>query len=334
MNKITERIEREVGVPGLVSLLAESLKPTDLQSILLEVYRLRARRRRPSAVLSDYEANRFVQPSPLSPLRLLEWERIAFSELPSEFQPVALSPVCPLGTSSVVASVDQNWAISTARNTEVVSDSTNVLALECALRRRQLLRDDPKSTDPVHLAASHRLLRAQYYDDPTLVSHFSSFVLCSAGRDQGSFQFELAALALHARFYLRSLRRFLGSAVRLRLSLSDFSSLTRQSALESQLLLPIRQEFGDIGCVFDSQRTSGRGYYLDVCFHIHAMAPSGQWLELVDGGSVDWTHKLLSNSKERLFISGIGSERVCMEFSSSNAAQQVARADRAVECLT
>jgi len=37
MNKIVERIEREAGAPGLVSLLAERLTPTDLQSLLLEV---------------------------------------------------------------------------------------------------------------------------------------------------------------------------------------------------------------------------------------------------------------------------------------------------------
>jgi hypothetical protein len=317
MSKIVERIEREVGAPGLASLLAERLEPTDLQSILLDVYRLRARRRRPSAVLSDYEANRFVRPSTLSPVRLLEWERIAFSELPPEFQPVALSPVCPLGASSVVASVDQNWAVSTARNTEVVSDSTNVLALECALRRRQLSRAHPKSTEAVHLATSHRLLRAQRYDAPGLVPHFSLFALCSAGRDQGNLQFELSAFALHIRFYLRSLRAFLGWAVPLHLSVSDFSPQARQSVVSSRLLSPIREEFGNIDCIFDRQRTSGRGYYLDLCFHIHAATPSGRLLQLVDGGSVDWTQKLLSNSKERLVISGIGSERVCTEFSSN-----------------
>ena len=152
-----ERIEREAGVPGLVSILAERLEPTDRQSLLLEVYRQSSSQRRPSAVLSDYETNRFVRPSALSPMRLHEWEQVAFSVLPPEFKAIELSPVCPLGTNSVVASVDQNWAVSTARNTEVVSDSTNVLALECALRRRQLLRVNPRSTDSVHLAASHRL---------------------------------------------------------------------------------------------------------------------------------------------------------------------------------
>ncbi len=30
--------------------------------------------------------------------------------------------------------------------------------------------------------------------------------------------------------------------------------------------------------------------------------------------SLDWTQKYLGNAKERLVISGIGSERVCSEF--------------------
>jgi len=148
MNKILSRIEREAGLPNLVEILANTLSPTDLQSILLEVYRIRSSRVQPSRLLSDYKANRFVRTSAVSPTALLDWERIAFAHLPGEFQPVALSPVCPLGTNSVVAAVDQNWAVATARNTEVVSDATNVLALECALRRRELLRVDAKSFTP------------------------------------------------------------------------------------------------------------------------------------------------------------------------------------------
>jgi hypothetical protein len=313
MNKIIERIERQVGVQGLVAMLAECLGPTDLQSLLLEVYCRRARRRRPSEVLADYERNRFVRPSPVSPVRLLEWERVAFSQLPPEFEPVELSPVCPLGTCSAVASVDQNWSISTARNTEVVSDSTNVLALECALRRRELLRAAPRSREAVHLAASHRLLRGQRYEGPHLVSHFRLFALCSAGRDQGAWQFELSVLALHARFYLRALRAFLGAEVPLQVSVSDLTSEVQAPLLESRLLAPIRHEFAKVTCLIDSERSSGRGYYTGLCFHIYAAAPSGL-IELVDGGAVDWTQKLLSDAKERLVISGIGSERVCTEF--------------------
>src|SRR5688572_12191265 len=102
-NSIIERIERETGVPGLAALLAERLSPTDLQSLLLEVYRHRARRTAPAALLSEFERNVFVIPSPVSPLRLLEWEHAAFAALPAEFEPMSLSPVCPLGTSSALA---------------------------------------------------------------------------------------------------------------------------------------------------------------------------------------------------------------------------------------
>ena len=320
MNKIVERIEREAGVPGLVSLLAERLTPTDLQSLLLEAYRQRVSHMQPSEVLSNYQANRFVRPSGVSPTSLLNWEQVAFSTLPPEFQPLALSPVCPLGTNSVVARVDQNWSVTTTRNSEVVSDSTNVLALECAVRRRELLLANRKSSEPVHLAASHRLLRAQHYEDSALVAHFSAFALCSAGRDQGNLQFELSALRLHIGFYLRSLRVFLGPGVPLYLSVTDFNPSTRVELVET-LLAAIRSEFEDVDCAFDERRTSGRGYYVDLCFHIHAAAASGRRLELVDGGCVNWTQALLSNAKERLVISGIGSERLCTEFGTNHTAR-------------
>jgi hypothetical protein len=311
MSEIVERIERDLGLAGLVSLLAERAAPTDLQSILLEVYRLRASQRQPAALLADYETNRFVRPSAVRPARLLQWEQIAFGELPAGFQALALSPVCPLGTCSVVAPIDQNWAVSTARNSEVVSDATNVLALECALRRRDLLRIDPKCASPVHLAASHRLLRGQQYGDPRLLSHFSAFVLCSAGRDLGGFRFELGVLIEHARFCLRALHRFLGPSALLRLTVSDFHNRIPRSVMESQVLSPIGDGFGNVQCDMDASRTRGRGYYSNLCFQLHLQDGSGEMVELVDGGAVDWTQKLLSNRKERLVISGIGSERLC-----------------------
>lgn len=313
-SQIVERIEKDAGVPGLAAILAARLAPTDLQSLLLAVYRWRSSQRRPADVLSQYESDRFVRPAPVSPRRLLAWEQTAFASLPAEFEPLALSPVCPLGSSAAVASVDQNWAVATARNTEVVSDPTNVLALECALRRRKLLRDQPRSTVSVHLAASHRLLRAQRFESPLARAHFSCFALCSAGRDQGDLRFEIGALRLHVRFYLQALRTFLGPDVPLHLALTDWNAPTRAGLLEAQLLAPLQSEFPAVNCAVDDQRTSGRRYYRDLCFHIYATNRSGQTLELVDGGSVDWIQRLLDNAKERLVTSGIGSERLCTEF--------------------
>ena len=92
--------------------------------------------------------------------------------------------------------------------------------------------------------------------------------------------------------------------------------------LESELLSPTREEFEGVECVIDSERTEGRGYYPDFCFNVRATDRAGRALTLVDGGSVDWTQRLLSNGKERLVTSGIGSERVCVEFPSGGAAPQ------------
>jgi hypothetical protein len=314
MDKILERIEAEASVAGLAALLAQRLTPTDLQTLLLEVYRLRSKRIQPADLLADFTSNRFVRPSAISSLQILRWEQVAFSRLPEGFQTVVLSPVCPLGTNSAVAAVDQNWAVSTSRNTEVVSDSTNVLALECAVRRRKHLRRDPKSAEPVHLATSHRLLRAQHYQGAGLLTHFSTFALCSAGRDAGAWQFELSALGTHIRFYLAALRDFLGPDIPLHVSVSDLSSQIPADWIDTRLLSPIQSAFKRVECIHDPHRTRGRGYYRDCCFLLHASTPSGERLELVDGGTVDWTQKLLSNAKERLIISGIGSERLCAEY--------------------
>ena len=153
-----------------------------------------------------------------------------------------------------------------------------------------------------------------------MFAHFSTFALCSAGRDQGNLQFELSALALHIRFYLSALRVYLGPRVPLHLSATLLRPDIRADLVETYLFSPIRSEFERVDWAFDEQRTSGRGYYLDLCFHIDATAASGERVQLVDGGSVNWTQQYLSNAKERLVISGIGSERLCSIFADDAAA--------------
>jgi hypothetical protein len=212
MKALLERLERESGVSGLVNLLAERLAPTDLQPLLLEVYRQHAARKQPADVLKEYGRNRFVRPATLSPSRLVRWEQVLLSELPSDVAALELSPVCPLGTSSVLARVDQNWAVPTARNTEVVSDATNVLALECAVRRRALLKTNPKSAAMVHLTSSHRFLRPQSYSDPK-AAHFRLSSLCSAGRDLGNLMFEFDTATLYG-FQASTLSTSVSSAIR------------------------------------------------------------------------------------------------------------------------
>jgi len=312
---IIERIEREARVPDLANILTNRLAPTDLQSLLLEVYGRRAKKREPKLLLEDHISNRFTRPSVSSPRRLLEWDRIAFSRLPKVFQPIELSPVCPLGTVSALSPISQDWTVSTIRNTEVVADSTNVLAIECAVRRREQRNFSSGKAASVHLAASHRLLRGQKFGvGPDAKQHFRIFTLCSAGRDTGNLMFETESLGNHVGFYLAALGQFLGTKRALRVAISDFGSKTPRAAVQSGVLEKLRSRYRRVKVGIDQSRTQGRGYYGELCFKVFATDSTGKERELVDGGDVNWTQKLLNNAKERLIISGCGSERLCELF--------------------
>jgi hypothetical protein len=160
-DEILNRIARESGVEDILRALSDRLSPTDLQSLLLEVYRTKAARISPADLLARYERDRFFQPSTLGAAELGAFDQLAWSLLPDRYDALALSPLCPLGTSSVVGTVDQNKVVSTVRTGEVVADSTNVLALECALRRRALLADAATRRTPVCVATCQEQVRAQ-----------------------------------------------------------------------------------------------------------------------------------------------------------------------------
>jgi len=321
---IVERIEREAGVPDLANTLTNRLPPTDLQSLLLEVYGRRAKKREPKVVLEDYVSNRFTRPSASSPRRLLEWDRIAFSRLPKVFQPIELSPVCPLGTVSMLFPISQDWTVSTIRNTEVVADSTNVLALECAVRRRGQKNFSSGKAASVHLAASHRLLRGQKFGiGPGTRQHFRVFTLCSAGRDPGNLRFETEALVLHIGFYLAALRHFLGTKTALRVDISDIGSKATRPVVQSEVVEKLELAHKKVRIGIDQDRKQGRGYYGQLCFKIFATPSKGREQELVDGGDVNWTQKLLNNAKERLIISGCGSERLCELFEPGTSSKSI-----------
>src|SRR5690606_22900199 len=126
-----------------------------------------------------------------------------------------------------------------------------------------------RSAEPVHLAASHRLLRTQRFPGPHSFSHFAAFALCSAGRDSGNLRFELTTLVTHMLFYLRLLDAFLGSGVALRLALTDFSHEDRSPRLTAEVFAPVQAALPRVDCRFDPERQSGRNYYVDLCFHIY-----------------------------------------------------------------
>jgi hypothetical protein len=310
--KLLERIARAAGVPGLVDRLADRLSPADIQSLLMEVYARRAASVTPAGLLRAYRANRFVRPSAIDPIVFAAFDLTAFALLPAGFEAVELSPLCPLGTCSAVAPVPQNNIVGCLRGAEVVADATNVLALECASRRKSLRDTGEDPHAPIKLAAGLRQVRGQPLSDEKYTAHFKVFCLATAGRDSGGMGFEIRSLQEHIGFYLALLGEVLDfdrpGEGRPEVFLTDFGG-GKEDLLRREVLDVLAPRFPRASFGFDPARKAGRGYYTDGCFKIGVAGRGGKtYDQLVDGGFTDWTRKLLADRKERFLASGIGSE--------------------------
>ncbi len=159
-----------------------------------------------------------------------------------------------MGTCSAVANLSQDRVISTNRSSEVISDPTNVLALQAAARRKQ------NPTMPVHLAACHRVIRAQAFHGEGLFQHFRIFALVSSGRDRGSGLTEADMLSAHLRFWLHAVTAIApGIPVR-----AEFSTFDTPVLLERfrDTVTPGLQPLPEAARVVeDPDRQRARGYY-------------------------------------------------------------------------
>jgi hypothetical protein len=294
------RVLRKSGGSALLDLLGRRLGGAELTTLLLEVFRLRAARLTPADVMRRYADDRFAAPGEVPFGRLRQAEDALLSAIPEDFELLTLSPVTPLGTHSVVGTVDQYNVVSTARGSEVAADATNGLALEAAARRRTALHRDGRSTQVVRLAAIQRVVRAQQFEGPARFAHFSLLAVVSAGRDSGSLAFERHHATEHLALLTAALRRAGARRVQIRLTLLDPRFTPVAEA--------IRRSIVDAELVDDPGRRPG-GYYTGLCFKVLA-GTDGELIEFGDGGFVTWTQKLLGNRKERLLIGGIGIDRV------------------------
>ena len=302
MNSALERVLRLVGLPDLVTHLVETLSPTDLQTLLLALDSERAKHVTPARLLDQYQSSRFVKPAAVSAVRINHLEGLAFELVRGKFEALDLSPVCPLGSCSSLAPVSQNKVVSNSRNTEVVSDSTNVMALEAAVRRKRLMADGDRN-GIVRLCSTHRLTRAQKFDSPGDLAHFRVFACITAGRDQGSRLFERSALAEHIGVYTSFVAR-LGFA-------SPLVRVTDLSTTADATLDELRSSFPNVQFEPEPERAAAKGYYDGLCYGMYLRDSQGEPVNVLDGGLTDWTQKLLSDRKEGLFISGLGMDRLC-----------------------
>src|SRR5438067_3557863 len=172
--------------PAAYDALTRGMAPSRLWSLLLEVMEARAADRGHAALREQWDRDRFVQPAITDQRTLIEIDRHLL-DAAFAFEAIELSPAAPLGVCSLMGRTSQNKVLSALRGTEVVSDPTNVLALECARRLRRL-RDDAART--VRLATCHRCVRAQEIPKrPGHAAHFRLFCLATAGREQKDHAF-------------------------------------------------------------------------------------------------------------------------------------------------
>ena len=289
------RVLATLGGPGVLDQLA-GLSGSDFTSLMLEVARRRADRQTPATLARRYRTDRFARPASSPAWALRRAEDLLTGNLPASYELLALSPLVPLGTHSVLGTVSQNKVVTAMRACEVAADPTNALALEAAVRRAA----EPAGV--VRLAAVQRVVRAQQ-TAPGYLPHFGLLGMATAGRDHGGRRFEREAVAEH----VSALAAGLGAAglAHVQLALTPLSEAGESvaAAVTGELAGPL------IEVIADPQRQSGRGYYRDLCFKIN-VRPGALWEEVGDGGFTDWAARLTASSKERLLISGLGIDRL------------------------
>jgi hypothetical protein len=293
-------IQKHLGLPAFEEL-ATGLAGSDLQSVLLEVMQRRAHARSPSEVLGQYQRDGFCSPATVDQRTSVELDSHLLAAAKG-FEAIELSPVAPLGVCSSVALTDQNRVLSALRSTEVVSDPTNVLALECTVR----LRASPKLA--VHLTTSQRVLRAQPVPKlPGYASHFRLFVLASSGIEEKDHAFTVDTLVLHVRTMLGALDHLERHGYAFGARRVDILATPARAGLGDR----IAGELGEIATrkVLEHPYYSGGLRYM-----LWVTAPDGAQLPLIDGGSFDWVAKLASNRRAVYVATGAGAQLMALRF--------------------
>ncbi|GAB3251704.1 hypothetical protein GCM10027347_10300 [Larkinella harenae] len=302
---IAEKILQRINQPALIRILSDELTPSELNSLLLEVFDRQTQRLSPADLLRHYQKNRFVKPADtdLMSLRALETQLLHIFQT-FQFTPVELSPVAPLGSCSVVAPADQKKVLSALRGTEVLADATNALALHCADLKKTGCWKPAQPADLLRFSAIQRHVRTPQIAVAGHSQHFKIGCLVSSGRDTGGFQFECQSLAEHLAVMTAILRDSLQiNTLRFKLIQrgSDSGRLLQQVG---PYLTQLRTDWH-----LETEPAPGKAnsYYKGLQYKA-LITVKDQEVEIADGGFVDWTQQLLQNQKERFLISGLGIE--------------------------
>ncbi len=273
------------------------LAPSAATPILLELARRQTAARRPADALAQHRDDRFVEPAAIDQRTAHRLDGLAL-DAAADFEALLLSPVAPLGACSTVAPTSQDRTLSTTRGNEVVSDPTNVLALESALR----LRRDPKAT--VRLCTVHQVLRAQPLPpEPGFTRHFRMLALTSAGRSRASDGFEVQAFADHIRVFDDLLDRAAAAGCRFGRRWLTVRHHPDAETLADRVGAGLRAARPGIEV---EREAFDAAYYDGLRVMTWVESAEGRPIPIGDTGRFDWLARLNGNRKLRFVASGFG----------------------------
>lgn len=261
----------------------------------------------PPDVLRSYQRDRFVTPGAMPFDRLRRAEGALLASLPPDFEILVLAPLVPLGTHSAsgrstrTASSPRSGGRRSRPTRRTAWPSRRPSAVAPCLRPtpdRQSGSAWQHSSGSFGRSGSRRRRRWQ---------HFHLFGLATAGRDVDDLTFERESAAEHVRFAAVALLR--AGLSRVRVELTDFTGGEATAICDA-----VRHGLDDVReaeVVDRHDRLEARGYYAPFCFKVRAVI-RGSTFEIAGGGLVDWTQRLVPSQKERLFISGLGVERLAL----------------------
>jgi hypothetical protein len=278
--------------------LTRGLSASELRTVLLQIARARAAAVTPADLVRRWRDDPLVRPADQDPRRTAILEADLWRLLPTDVSGVDLSPVAPLGTCAAIAPGSQDRIVTTTRGSEVVSDPTNALAVEAAVRRA----DGPAGAE-VHLAACVPVLRAQPFG-AGMSQHFRLFALVSSARDTGSRPTESRLLGRHVRHW-QSVLGAVAAEAGPRIELTVFDDQAMADRLHDVLEEARADHRVPVSVVPDRQH--GRGYYTRAALRI--VLENGE-VEVGDGGLTGWTAALTADAKERCMVSVLATQRV------------------------
>jgi hypothetical protein len=288
--------------PGTYDALTDGLSGSRLWSLLLDVVEARAVRRLPAELMEQWGRDRFVQLGVADQRTIIDVDGHLLRAA-SAFESIELSPVAPLGACAIMGHASQNKVLSALRGTEVVSDPTNVMALECARR----LRRNPAAI--VRLATSHRCVRAQAIPkQPGFTAHFRIFCLATAGVEQQNHACVVDAMTEQITVMIGALDQLEQHGFSFPDRRITVLTTSERAALGDRIVAAL-EDYAVARAVLEHPY-----YNHGLRFQIAARSHEGIELTLIDGGAFDWVGKLTSNSRAVYVASGLGSQIVPLMF--------------------